>query len=210
MDERIIKARLDADAPVVNAPNVLKKEVYQAGLDARRIVERAQREAEAILEEATRRGDETVEAARERGYRQGLAQWDAALRVAEQASQTLHEKHEAELVRLAVKIAEKIIGEELRTRPETIVSIVRECLRTVRHEQRLVIQVNPSESDLVERMAKRLREAVGLDRQIQIVADRNVAAGGCIVESEMGVIDARLETQLGRLEEILLRVATRQ
>jgi hypothetical protein len=50
------------------------------------------------------------------------------------------------MIRLAVRMAEKIIGEELRSRPETIVSIARECLRSVRHEHSLTLRVNPKET----------------------------------------------------------------
>ena len=48
---------------------------------------------------------------------------------------------------MAVKIAEKIIGEELRSSPETIVSIARECLRGVRHEHSLTLRINPGQTD---------------------------------------------------------------
>ncbi|MBV9505677.1 MAG: type III secretion system stator protein SctL [Acidobacteriia bacterium] len=207
MEEKIIKARLDAEGRGMTLPKVLKKDVYDAGIDAQRIVERAQQQAEAILAEAARRGEEAVAAARQRGYQDGLEQWAAALDSVARADQALNARYEGELVKLAVKIAEKIIGEELRARPETIVSIVREALRSVGNEQRLTVQVNPGESQQVAGMLDRLREVVKAGHDIQIVADPAIAPGGCIVHSDMGAVDARLETQLRRLEEILLRVA---
>jgi type III secretion protein L len=210
MEEKIIKARLEADAGMVGEPKVIKKDVYEASLDARRIVSRAQREAETVLEEAVLRRDESLEAARREGYQHGLSQWDKALRSLEGAREALHARHEAELVGLAVKIAEKIIGEELRTRPETIVSIVGECLRGIRYGHSLTIRVNPSESAEVQRGLSRLQETIGPGRHIQVLADSTVSPGGCIVESDLGVIDARLETQLKRLDEILARIALRK
>ncbi|MBV9508140.1 MAG: type III secretion system stator protein SctL [Acidobacteriia bacterium] len=207
MEEKIIKARLDAEGRGMTLPKVIKKDVYDAGIDAQRIVERAQQQAEAILAEAARRGEEAAAAARQRGYQDGLEQWAAALDSVARANQALNARYEGELVKLAVRIAEKIIGEELRARPETVVSIVREALRSVGNEQHLTVQVNPGESQQVAGMLDRLREVVKAGHDIQIVADPAIAPGGCIVHSDMGAVDARLETQLRRLEEILLRVA---
>jgi flagellar biosynthesis/type III secretory pathway protein FliH len=42
---------------------------------------------------------------------------------------------------------------------------------------------------------------------LEVVADAGLPPGGCIVETEYGVIDARLETQLRCMEETLLRLA---
>ena len=62
----------------------------------------------------------------------------------------------------------------------------------------------------VQRNLDSLLEVTVSGRRIQVVADAAVAPGGCIIESVVGVIDARLETQLKCLEEILLRVAVRR
>ncbi len=208
MEEKIIKARLAPEAPLA-PPRVLKRDVHDAGVEARGIIEAAERQARDILDEAVRLRDDALEAGRLEGYREGLAEWDDALLGLKRARGSLDAKYEAELVRLSVKVAEKIIGEELRTRPETIVSIVRECLRGVRHEQSLTVRVSPEEREEVLRQVESLTREVGL-RNIQVTADTSVSRGGCIVESERGIVDARLETQLRRLGDILIRIANRQ
>src|SRR3712207_4970410 len=118
MDERVIKAGAGADH-AAGEPRVLKGDVYSAGLDARGIVDAARAQAEAIVRDAEERRNAILDAAREEGFRHGLSQWDEALESVRQAQVSLSEKYEPEIVRMAVKIAEKIIGEELRTRPET-------------------------------------------------------------------------------------------
>ena len=207
MEDKILKNRFLADAPLA-APRVLKRDVHEAGLEARDIIEAAERKAQALLDEAVRGRDEALEAGRQQGYREGLAQWDQARMEMLHIRESLHAKYEPELVRLSVKAAEKIIGEELRTRPETIVSIVQECLRGVRNEQSLTVRVSTTERDEVARQVARLQREAGL-RSLQVIADSSVNVGGCIVESERGIVDARLEVQLKRLEDILLRIATR-
>ena len=208
MDEKLIKAGTAVEH--ASGARVVKREVYDAGLDARSIVDAARAEAEAIVGEAEARRASIIEAAHGEGFRHGLAEWDQALQAVLEAQQSLNVKYEPEIIRMAVKIAGKIIGQELKTRPETIVSITRECLRGVRHEHALTLRVNPAHVDEVQRNVSSLVETLGPSRRIQVQPDSSVEPGGCVVESSVGVVDARLETQLRCLEEILLRVAERR
>ena len=210
MNGKIIKAGLEADGGAAPGAKILRKDVYEAGLNARDVLEAAKKQAQALIEEAEQRRNAIVEDARQVGFRQGIAEWDRALEAVRQAQDALEIKYEPQMIRLAVKIAEKIIGEELRSRPETVVSIARECLRGVRHEHSLTLRVNPKEADEVQRNLASLVEVAGSGRRIQVAPDGAVAPGGCIVDSTVGVIDARLETQLKCLEEILLRIAVRR
>ncbi len=209
MDKKIIKAKPESRAiiePTIDR-KVVKSEVYGATLEAHNIIEEAQRKAQATIQEAQQRRDVVIESARQQGYQEGLSQWNQAVMSALQAHDKLLGDSEEQLLRLAVHIAEKIIGEQIRSHPETIVDIVREALKSVRQERSLTIQVNPEHLEIVRQRLARLEEIVGIGRQIQIVPNPSLGAGGCIVESELGVIDARLETQLKCLEEALLRVA---
>jgi type III secretion protein L len=210
MEDRIIKARPVADGGAVSGAKYLKKDVFEAGMEARSIVEAARRKADAIVRDAEERRDALVAAACEEGFRDGLAQWDRALQTVGEAQESLDRKYEPEIVRMAVKIAGKIIGEELRSHPETIVAIARECLRGVRHDHALTLRVNAKELPEVERSVAALLDVAGVNRRLHITADPAVAEGGLIVDSVVGVIDARLETQLRCMEEILLRLAVRR
>jgi type III secretion system HrpE/YscL family protein len=210
MEEKIIKARLAAEAGSAIAPAsklVVKKDVFEAGQEARTIIEAAEAQARAILAAAERTRTSVFDAARKDGYEQGLALWNDALVASQRARDAMASDYESELMRLSVKISEKIIGEELLTRPETILSIVREALHSIRHERSVTIQVNPQEVEEVRRQINRLQDVLGPGRQLQVVADSSVTRGGCLVESELGVIDARLETQLKCLEDALSRAA---
>jgi type III secretion protein L len=205
MEDKVIKGKTVGNA-AVDPPKLLKHDVYQAGIEARGILETAELRARELLEEAARSREEALEAGRQQGYREGLAQWDEARLGMLRLREAMDARYEGELVRLSVRIAEKIIGEELRTRPETIVSIVRECVRGMRNQQSLTVRVNASER---EEVIKHIESLNGLGSGIQVVADSGVPQGGCIVESERGIVDARLQTQLQGLEDILTRIASR-
>ena len=197
MSEKIIKA----------AMKVVKGESYAAALEAAHIVEVAHAQARQIQEDAEQVRQQAMEAARSEGYEHGLREWNAAVAEVNAARDQYISDNTPELIRLAVRIAQKIIGEELRTNPEAIVCIARECLLGLGRERLLKIRVPTEDVDLVRKRIVLLREVAGPNRSIEIAGDAAISAGGCVVESEYGVIDARLQTQLRCMEEILLRTA---
>jgi type III secretion protein L len=202
MSEKILK-RDGALAP----SKVVKSQTYGASIEAAQILDAARVQARKILESAEQERQAIIEAAREEGYEDGLRQWNAAVAEANAARDRYLAESEPELIRLAVRIAQKIIGEELRTNPEAIVSIARECLEGLGRERSLTLRASSSDLEVMRRRIDVLRERAGPQRSIEVVADAAVTPGGCIVESEYGIIDARLETQIRCMEEILLRAA---
>jgi type III secretion protein L len=209
VSEKIIKPGAAAGMPASSftAARVVKGQAYGAAVDAAQIIETAHAEARKILDAAGQERQAVLEAARKEGYDQGLQLWHAAVEEANSVRDRRLAENEPQLIRLAVRIAEKIIGEELRLNPQTIVSITRQCLQWLRRERTVMLRVSPAELDLVRERIDSLREAAGPHRSIEVIADPGIGCGGCIMESEYGVIDARLETQIRRMEEILLRAA---
>ena len=123
------------------------------------------------------------------------------------AQEQLLKDSEQAVVKLAVRIAEKIIGQQLLLSPQTIVDIVREALKSLRSDKSVMIKINPEHLDTVRQSIARLQDLVGPDCHIRFVPDAGISPGGCTIESEFGVIDAQIETQLKCLEEALLRAA---
>ena len=183
---------------------VITKETHLSQRRAEQIVGDAQREAGQIAEAAQRERASVMEAARLEGYAAGLAQWNGILVKAWKSHDELVSRGEGELVRLSIRIAQKIIGEELRTNADTILGIVREALRPIRRARSVVIQVSPDDELCAREKAVAFRALFGDVAEVSVVADPAVAPGGCIVESDIGVIDAQLQTQLKSLEQALL------
>jgi flagellar biosynthesis/type III secretory pathway protein FliH len=98
---------------------------------------------------------------------------------------------EPEIVRLATAIARKIVAGELRTSSEAIGQIVRDALASVRHGREVVVKANPSDVPAI-------RMAIGAE--IEVRGLERIEPGGCLVESEFGVVDAQLETKFRAIE----------
>lgn len=167
-------------------------------------------EAGALLDAARERAAEmereaqaAYERRRQEGYRDG--QEEGRLEHAEKVLETVLssveyiEGIESTLVRVVTEAIRKVIGEVDEN--ERIVRIVRNALTTVRNQQRVLIRVAPGDEKAVrEALAAMLTAVPGSTSFVDVVADARLERGACLLESELGVVDASLETQLKAFE----------
>ncbi|MET0649320.1 MAG: type III secretion system stator protein SctL [Pyrinomonadaceae bacterium] len=205
------KGRVAAEAPAATPRRgaVVKRAVAEARAEARRILADANREAEESRERAKQEATELREAAYQEGREAALAELNFILIEAHERRDAALSGAERDVLRLAVKLAEKIIGREIERDDATLADIVSAALRHARQQEALTVRVNPADLPRVQAHRDRL-DPSGRARFIDLVADPRVAHGGCVIEGESGTVDARLDTQLRVLERALLaRAAAR-
>lgn len=91
----------------------------------------------------------------------------------------------------------KLAGPALVTR-EAALGAVLEVLKRVKDERALTLRVNPRDLPYLETQRGAIQEAIG-SRTWTLGADPRVALGGCLVDSSLGTLDGRLESQLQEL-----------
>ncbi|MGH9660633.1 MAG: FliH/SctL family protein, partial [Bryobacteraceae bacterium] len=101
---------------------------------------------------------------------------------------------EAELVRLALAIARRVLRRELTVDPDAIAGIVKAAFEKREARETLRVRVHPNDS---ERVARRLADA---GAQVDVVADAALPSGGVILETARGALDASVDTQLAEIE----------
>ena len=160
-------------------------------------------EANAVLDAARER---VADMERKAGYRDGVE--EGRLEHAEKVMETVLssveyiEGIEATLVNVVAVAVRKVIGEIDEN--ERIVRIVRNALVTVRNQQHVTIRVAPADEKAVrEGLASMLASVPGGASFLDVVPDARLERGACLLESELGVVDASLETQLKALENAL-------
>ena len=167
----------------------------------------ARAEAEQIRAAAAAEG-------REAGYAAGLAEahlafeparaaLEAAARGIVAARDEFISLAEARAIELALALAEKVIGVALELRPELVVEIATGALRRAAERDHVVLLVNPDDLQLVRDAAGDLSAALGGIRRFEIVPERRIVRGGCLVQTAEGEIDATVLTQLDRARAVL-------
>jgi type III secretion protein L len=184
-------------------PKLVKRESISAMLDAVTILDAAREQARAILRDAEDRRAGIFEEAKFEGEKEGLGRYVEAISALREEAGAYYGQAEAELVKLSSAIARKIVGEELRSSDETIVSIAREALTSAHRANSIVIRVHAADARALTKHKNNLRLPAACTVEIQ--SDATMEPGGCVIESELGIVDARLETQLKVIEAALLR-----
>ncbi len=205
MDGRILKGTgTSVPGASASGSRVLKQDVLAAREEGRHLVAAAQEEAEQIRAEALREAEQLREQARRQGYEDGIARLNELALSFQETQSHLFEESRSELIRLGVRVAEKILGRELEVNEAALTDLVIRAIRGIRHERRIQIRVAPEDLERVRAGHPRLIEEVGAGKEIEFREDPTIKTGGCIVETDLGIIDARLDTQLRVLERALL------
>lgn len=188
---------------------VLDRRVIAAGETAERIIRDAEAEAERIRKaaETLRAG---VESVREQARREGFAKGEAAGKalVTEQLlrldrmREEFFSKAEPEIIRLVLAIAEKLIGQIAAERPDTVKGVVRQALeRSI--GDRITVKLNPEDYRTVMSEGYEFRDVLDRTKRLLFKEDETIHKGGCVVETEVGTIDAQIETQLEAIRKAL-------
>lgn len=138
---------------------------------------------------------ETRERAAELDYVAALNQESTIL---QRCAAEWFERAESSLANLAIVIAQRIVCHEIETQAETLFHIAKAALAEATASTRVRIRANPFHMDILRTRKDRLLALQPQLRDIELVDDHTII-GGCVVESDSGVIDARIETQLENL-----------
>jgi type III secretion protein L len=198
-------AALTAGSGFSPAPDarVVKAADYQLLVEAEDILAKARERGEAIVREAEEHAEELRAEARAEGLEEGKAEVAERLFEVVTASVEQLSSMENAIVDMVVKSVRTIIGEF--DREELAVKAVGHALRLVRDEKRVVLRVAAADADMVNaRLAEIVALYPGMGR-VDVRADGGLSRGGCILETEAGVIDATLERQLGIIEDTFKR-----
>jgi flagellar biosynthesis/type III secretory pathway protein FliH len=195
-----------------SAAKVLPRELIQASAQAERMIEAARQEAELILVGAAQARQQAVDEGFQQGFDHGASQWAEALRRARERTAELAREARPEVVRLALRVAEKILRQRIELSPEAMLPMVDEALRVFLSEShaRVVLRVHPDDAPALQAREQRWRERHPAIASLAVVPDEAVGRGGCRIETESGTVDATLETQLDVIERHLLGEGSRE
>ena len=198
---------------IIKNEDPLNGAAYAAAMEeanerAREIVECAEQEAQEIKNRAAEDG-------RSEGYEQGLAdaraaaeaeyrQKEDALKKKEEELTAEYQKKTAELEPLLVDklagIFERVCGARLENEKETVMYLLNRALTGSESGRDYIIHVTADDYQHVRSSKEELCKGTGiLPENIEIVEDATLTAGGCMIESEGGIWDCSLGTQLKQL-----------
>jgi len=106
------------------------------------------------------------------------------------------------LVEIAFEAVCKVLGNAAVTR-ESVLAMVRQATARTLSGEKLVVRLHPTDLAML-RTAGALAADLPTGAAASWVADQRITLGGCVIETDGGELDARLETQIQRLRDALV------
>ena len=110
----------------------------------------------------------------------------------------MREQAEADLVRLALAIAKRVVHRELNTDPDTILGLVKVALSKLRANEAVRVRVHPAHQSLVHEF---LVHSIESAAHIDVTGDVAAGLGGVIFETSRGEFDFSVDVQLSEIEK---------
>lgn len=194
--------------PAHNKKIIPQKEfsILQEGAE---VLERIKKEAEAYRLEVAKECEQLKENAFKAGYEEGFQQWSAHLIEFEKQIEKLQQETQQLIIPVALTAAKKIVGREIELSEETIVDIVASNLRAVAQHKRITIFVNKKDLAILEKNKQRLRELFEHLESLSIRPRDDIQPGGCVIETEVGIINAQMEHRWQILEKAFEKLKTK-
>lgn len=180
---------------------ILKADEYGQLIEANEILDQAHQKASETIAQAY----EIYETNKKKGYEDGLEEGrlEHAEKIMDTAMQAIEffESMENSTAGLVTKCLEKVIGEI--DDDELILRIVKSGLAVARNEKRVVVRVCVDDLDAVKKSTSTLLQAYPGISLLDITADSRLTKGACLIESELGVVDSSLDTQLEAIKRAI-------
>lgn len=180
---------------------VLKAKDYGAKLSAENTIKLAEKKAAQIIEEAKA----VYASEKQRGYDEGLQAGNEKIAemMMDNVTKSLKnfEEFENDMVNIVIQALRKIIGD--MDKRELIKSVVHSAMEQVRNQKRVNVIVNPSELEYVKGMLEDILKTFPLVSFLNVESDPRVSSGGCKLETDVGVVDASIETQINSIKRSL-------
>ncbi|MEW6326150.1 MAG: FliH/SctL family protein [Thermodesulfobacteriota bacterium] len=181
----------------------------------------ARKEAGEIIRQAREKAVFIEHEAYEKGYAQGekdgfefgkeklmveLQNFIRIMREINDLKSLLYKKWEEEILTLTLAIARKIIHHEVTTSPELIRCAIKEALNYVVENSKVRIRAHPYDFAFVDEIKEDFLKGIAGLKHVEIVEDKNITQGGCLLETEFGDIDVTLDGQLAAVEIAIEKV----
>jgi flagellar assembly protein FliH len=107
---------------------------------------------------------------------------------------------EADVVKLAIAIARRVLHRELNTDPEAMLGLVKAALDKLDGREVDRVRVHPADAAALNAQMERFQPAA----RFEIIPDDRLDRGAAVFETARGSLDGSVETQLAEIEQGLI------
>lgn len=208
---------------IIKAQDEAREILDQARAEADGILEQAKAEAQRILSDAATQAEaekmQVISQARQQGYSEGLVKAQAHEGAMEQEylekARSLEEAYQEQIDILEPKFVDTITGiyehifqVELSSYRELLTSLISTVLHNLEGSRSFMIHVSRDDYPYVSMQKKQLTAGIASENtSVDVVEDLTLGKNACMIETENGIFDCGLGTQLAELKRQLMLLA---
>jgi type III secretion protein L len=186
---------------------VVSADVFSKLLEGQDILARVKEDAERYRKEVVAECEKLKEAAQKEGFEAGFKQWVEYVADLEKEIKEVRGEFEKIVLPVALKAAKKIVGKELEVSKTAILDIVTSTLKAVAQHKKVAIYVNKEDLEVLNENRQKIKDVFENLETLSLGVRDDIAPGGCIIETERGIINAQIESRWKLLEEVFESMA---
>jgi len=186
----------------------------EAREEARRIIEDANAQADEILSAAQVNADAMKNLARQDGEKEGynegtqraaLELQDSQRRMQEEVDRIQNDymerqlQMERELVEMCLPVFEHVFSAELSGRKDVLYHLLDHCIMKIERTGQMQIKVSDANAEFIKSKKDEIQGKVGAEVGLDIISDPLLNDSQCIVETDGGIFDCSIDTELDNL-----------
>ncbi|MCP2223729.1 FliH/SctL family protein [Bradyrhizobium elkanii] len=177
---------------------VLPAASAQTIVDAGQLLTQARRDAEALVDAARETVGMIETAAKEAALKAAQATIEQRLTAIAVASLRIMDENQERIVDMGLQIARRVI--DTIAPDDAAVQIALQSLRFTGHSSLVRLRVAPAHVEAVRGRLNELLSTATSRAVVELVSDPRIKDAGCILETDAGLIDATIESQLAAIE----------
>ena len=186
----------------------------EARQNAEQIIADANSQAEEILSAAKLNADAMKNLARQdgekEGYNEGTQRAAMELQEAQRSMQSEVDKiqndymekqlqMERKIVEMCLPVFEHVFSVELGGRKDVIYHLLDHCIMKIERTGQMQIKVSDANADFIKSKKDEIQGKVGAEVGLDIIADPLLNDSQCIIETDGGIFDCSIDTELDNL-----------
>jgi len=216
---------MDADEFLGLADTIMQKDEPDVSAQVEELLEDARNQAQAIIDDANAQAQEILNAAQlnadamknlarqdgeKEGYNEGtqraaLELQDAQVQMRAEVERVQNEymerqlQMEREIVEMCLPVFEHVFAAELSGRKDVIYHLLDHCIMKIERTGQMQIKVSDANAEYIKSKKDEIQGKVGAEVGLDIIADPLLNDDQCIIETDGGIFDCSIDTELDNL-----------
>jgi len=164
-------------------------------------VEGAERGRSAGYEEGARKAREEIALEYEQKVSSLVALLESVHASLDQSAEELANLGMPRLIRLWERMLSRMLRREVELSDDTVQRVLRGILERLSDRDRILVYLNPADAERTSGRRDVFGDLLLGVKHLEFIPDVNVEEGSCIVETNLGIYDARWRTQLEQIHQ---------